>query len=171
MESMILELFGKFTTLITYFIVKYTLNTYFLFSLKKHTLFPDFCCFWHPKHGPYSSMISTFEYKCPPPDQTNKHMAASVMLSEVKHESTIGAQGTNVTMICKVCPDSAGTWAISCPWHKSMGREWVPVSSPYQMLMWRVWGGTEMPRHAIFNTFTTHLSVACQCIQDWSEQN
>ena len=39
-------------TLITYCIVskKYTLNTYFLFSLKKHTLFLDFCCFWHPKH-------------------------------------------------------------------------------------------------------------------------
>ena len=72
-------------TLITYCIVskKYTLNTYFLFSLKKHTLFLDFCCFWHPKHGPrgtclsvkndpfsvflYSSMISTFEYKWPPP--------------------------------------------------------------------------------------------------------
>ena len=73
-------------TLITYCIVskKYTLNTYFLFSLKKHTLFLDFCCFWHPKHGPrgtclsvknnpfsvflYSSMISTFEYKWPPRD-------------------------------------------------------------------------------------------------------
>ena len=70
--------------IITYCIVskKYTLNTYLLFSLKKHTLFLDFCCFWHPKHGPrgtclsvkndpfsvflYSSMISTFEYKWPP---------------------------------------------------------------------------------------------------------
>ena len=72
-------------TLFTYCIVskKYTLIHVFLFSLKKHTLFLDFCCFWHPKHGPrgtclpvkndpfsvflYSSMISTFEYKWPPP--------------------------------------------------------------------------------------------------------
>ena len=41
---------------------KYTLITYFLFSLKKHTLFLDFCCFWHPKH---SLLLSVKNYPFP----------------------------------------------------------------------------------------------------------
>ena len=42
---------------------KYTLITYFLFSLKKHTLFLDFCCFWHPKHSLRLS-VKNYPFPC-----------------------------------------------------------------------------------------------------------